>query len=129
MADPRELYQDQILDHYKHPRNKGKLEPATHSATDTNPLCGDKISLQLRVDSHGRVDAARFDGQGCAISLASASILTTILEGKDLREAVALEDAALLETVGVPLSAVRKECALLSLHVLRAALGTPGKAR
>src|SRR5689334_8318897 len=106
MADPRQLYQDQILDHYKHPRNKGILDPATHAATETNPLCGDKISLQLRVDGRGRVEAARFDGQGCAISLASASMLTTILEGKDLRQAGALEDAALLETVGVPLSAV-----------------------
>lgn len=129
MADPRELYRDQILDHYKHPRNKGKLEPATHAATDTNPLCGDKISLQIRVDDNGCIEAARFEGQGCAISLASASLLTTIIEGKDVRQASALEDETLLETVGVPLSAVRKECALLPLYVLGAALGKPRKAR
>ena len=129
MAGAGQLYQDQILDHYKHPRNRGTLDPSTHQATEVNPLCGDKISLRVRLGAGGRIEAARFDGQGCAISIASASMLTTLLEGKDVRDAKSLDEATLLRVVGVPLSAVRKACALLSLQALRAALAGHGDSR
>ncbi len=126
MAASYELYQEQILDHYKHPRNKGVLESATLKARDSNPLCGDEITLYLLVDGHDRIADVRFDGQGCAISQASASMLTTMVKGKTLAEARALGQQDIFKAVGVPLSAVRVKCALLSLQVLGVALG--GKA-
>ncbi len=116
-------YQAQILDHYKHPHNRGTLEPATHKGRESNPLCGDEISLTLRVDGANRIEAACFDGEGCAISMASASLLTDSIKGRSLEEAAALDRAAVLQTLGVPLSAVREQCALLPLRALQAALG------
>src|SRR3972149_1814024 len=100
MASVYDMYQEQILDHYKRPRNKGVLEPASHHAKESNPLCGDEISLYLVAD-------VRFDGQGCAISQASASMLTVTLKGKAVREAKALDKEAVLAALGIPLSAVR----------------------
>ncbi len=117
------LYQQQILDHYKHPRNKGRLDPATFEAKESNPLCGDTVSLALRVDGANRIEAVRFEGEGCAISQASASMLTTLLEGKTLDEAKALGADDIVKTLGIRLSEVRLQCALLSLNTLRAALG------
>ena len=125
MAHPYALYQAQILEHYKHPKNRGVLEPATHAGSESNPLCGDSISLTLRVDGSDRVEDVRFDGEGCAVSMASASILTEQVKGKTLAEVRALDREAVLKNLGVPLSAVREQCALLSLHVLRRALGEP----
>ena len=117
------LYQAQILDHYKHPRNKGRLEPAELHAMESNPLCGDTVALYLRLDGADRISEVRFDGEGWAISQASASILTTMLQGKSLAEAKAIGRDEILKAVGVPLSAVRVQCALLSLNVLKLALG------
>jgi len=125
MAHPYALYQAQILEHYKHPKNRGVLDPATHVGSESNPLCGDSISLTLRVDGSDRVEDVRFDGEGCAVSMASASILTEQVKGKTLAEVRALDREAVLKNLGVPLSAVREQCALLSLHVLRRALGEP----
>ena len=125
MAHPYALYQAQILEHYKHPKNRGVLEPATHAGSESNPLCGDSISLTLRVDGSDRVEDVRFDGEGCAVSMASASILTEQVKGRTLAEVRALDREAVLKNLGVPLSAVREQCALLSLHVLRRALGEP----
>ncbi len=123
MAGPYALYQAQILEHYKHPKNKGAVEPATHAASESNPLCGDALSMTLRVDGSGRVEDVAFQGEGCAISMASASILTEQVKGKPLDEVRALDRESVLKSVGVPLSAVREQCALLSLQVLRRALG------
>lgn len=116
-------YQAQILDHYKHPHNRGMLDPATHEARESNPLCGDEISLTLRVDGSDRIEDVRFEGEGCAISMASASLLTDAIKGKTLAEARALDCAAVLKELGVPLSSVREQCALLALRALQAALG------
>lgn len=127
MASAYDMYQEQILDHYKRPRNKGVLEPASHHAKESNPLCGDEIALYLVVDGADRIADVRFDGQGCAISQASASMLTVTLKGKAVREAKALDKEAVLAALGIPLSAVRTKCALLSWHVLRKALGAPTK--
>ena len=115
-------YQAQILDHYKHPHNRGTLDPATHRARESNPLCGDDIVLALRVDGESRIEDARFDGEGCAISMASASLLTDALKGKSLAEAAAMDRAVVLKSLGVPLSSVREQCALLPLRALQAAL-------
>jgi len=124
------MYQEHILDHYKNPRNKGRLEPASLQAMDSNPLCGDSVALYLRVDGSARISDVRFDGRGCAISQASASMLTTMIQGKTLAEARALGQEDILKALGVPLSPVRLQCALLSLNVLRLALGEkPGKGR
>ena len=115
-------YQAQILDHYKRPHNRGTLDPSTHRALESNPLCGDEILLTLRVDGEERIRDARFDGEGCAISLASASLLTDDLKGKSVAEAVAIDRAAVLKSLGVQLSAVREQCALLPLKALQSAL-------
>ena len=125
MAASYDLYQEQILDHYKHPRNKGPLAGATLNARDSNPLCGDEVVLHVTVDGSHRVSDVRFEGQGCAISQASASMLTTMLTGLTMSELEAVDREALLKKLGIPLSAVRLKCALLSLHVLRIALGEP----
>ncbi len=122
-------YQAQILEHYKHPHNRGRLEPATHAARESNPLCGDEIFLTLRVDGARRIEDVRFEGEGCAISMASASILTDAVKGKSLEEAATLDRAGLLKDLGVPLSAVREQCALLPLKALHAALGSQAPAQ
>ena len=128
MASSYELYQEQILDHYKKPRNKGPLPGATHTARASNPLCGDEVALNLKVDDSGLIAGVSFEGQGCAISQASASMLTTMLKGHPLAEAEGLDRDAVLKELGIPLSAVRLKCALLSLHVLKRALGAKSDA-
>src|SRR3989442_1794503 len=123
MSASYDLYQEQILDHYKHPRNKGPLPGATLNARDSNPLCGDEVVLHVNVDGSKRVSDVRFEGRGCAISQASASILTTMLKGLSLTDVEAVNQDALLKKLGIPLSVVRLKCAVLSLHVLKLALG------
>jgi nitrogen fixation NifU-like protein len=123
MSATYDLYQEQILNHYKHPRNKGPLPGATMNARASNPLCGDEVILHLNLDGSDMVSEVRFEGQGCAISQASASILTTMLKGLPAAEVEALSQDALLKKLGIPLSVVRLKCALLSHHVLRLALG------
>ena len=123
MSASYEMYQELILDHYKHPRNKGPLVGATRNARDTNPLCGDDVTLHLQVDRSQHIAEAHFEGQGCAISQASASLLTTMLKGLSTAQAESLTDDSLLGKLGIPLTVVRRKCALLSLHVLRRALG------
>ncbi len=124
MASGPGPYQAQILDHYKHPHNRGVLETATHAGRESNPLCGDEISLTFRVDGSDRIEDVRFDGEGCAISMASASLLTDALKGKTLAEAKAVDRVAVLRGIGVPLSSVREQCALLPLKALQTALGS-----
>ena len=116
------LYQEQILDHYRHPRNKGVLADATVSARDTNPLCGDEVAFYLRLDGGGAVADARFDGRGCAISQASASMLSTMLQGKTLAELASIDRDTVLATLGVPITGARLKCALLPLQVLHLAV-------
>jgi nitrogen fixation NifU-like protein len=119
------LYREIILDHYRNPRNKGTLDPADYSYEDTNPLCGDEVRIDLRVKD-GLVDEVRFSGRGCAISQASASMLTELVEGQPLDEVKALTKDDLLEELGVPISPARMKCALLPLKVLKAGIyGVP----
>jgi nitrogen fixation NifU-like protein len=92
MDELRELYQEVILDHGKHPRNFGKLADASHHAYGNNPLCGDRVTVYLKIDGDGRIGEVTFDGRGCAISTASASMMTEILKGRTEAEAHALFD-------------------------------------
>ena len=115
-----DIYQENILDHYKNPRNKGRIENPTYKASDLNPFCGDKLEITLKVKA-GKIQDICFDGQGCAISIASASILTEIVKGKDLQQVRNMTKQDLLEELGIELSAIRIKCALLSLKVLKLA--------
>lgn len=115
-----DIYQENILDHYKNPRNKGHIDNPTYSASDLNPFCGDKIQISLKVKDNN-VQDIKFDGVGCAISLASASILTDLVKGKNLREVRQLTKQDLLDELGIKLSAIRIKCALLPLKVLKVA--------
>ena len=120
-----DMYRDYILDHYKNPRNQGELPGATNTYADSNPLCGDELSMALRIDG-GRVADVRFSGKGCAISQASASILTEEIKGKTLDEVKAIDKDHILENLGIPISPARIKCALLSLKTLKgAAWGLP----
>lgn len=113
------VYSEIILDYYRHPRNKGTLTHAQIKAKDSNPLCGDIIEMMLELDDHNSVRDVRFNGQGCAISQASASMLTELVKGKKLDEVRNISKEEILSLIGGQLSAVRLKCALLSLKVLK----------
>jgi nitrogen fixation NifU-like protein len=115
-----DLYREQILDRYKHPRMRGTLDPHDYTYEDDNPLCGDRIRMDLRMGEDGRVAQAAFSGSGCAISQASADLLTEAVVGKSLDEVKALGKDDILEMLGIELGPVRLKCALLSLKVLKA---------
>jgi nitrogen fixation NifU-like protein len=147
MSDLMELYQEVILDHNKQPRNFGELAAAEHQAEGNNPLCGDRLTVYLTLDS-GRIADIRFNGQGCAISTASASLMTEAVKGKTLEEASALfegfhelltgdpsvpgaapgELGKLVVFSGVREFPIRVKCATLPWHTLRAALRGSGGA-
>ncbi|MFQ5907982.1 MAG: Fe-S cluster assembly sulfur transfer protein SufU [Thermoplasmata archaeon] len=117
-----EMYQEAILDHYQNPRNKGDLAEADIWAREDNPLCGDEIALYLKLDDDAVVEDVKFQGEGCAISQASASMLTVKLKGKTLKEVLEIDEDAVLQTLGIPISHARLKCALLSLSTLRIGL-------
>jgi nitrogen fixation NifU-like protein len=114
-----DLYRDYILDHYKNPRNAGELPDATHRYHDTNPLCGDEITMMLKVDDGGVVEDVRFIGRGCAISQASTSILTEEVKGRTLDELRSIDRDHVLENLGITISPARVKCALLGLKTLK----------
>ena len=113
------LYREEILDHYKHPRHKGHLAAPDIHYHDHNPFCGDELTIELKVEDGIVVDAA-FDGRGCAISQATASMLMEEIVGKSLEELKGLDKEYILELLGIELGPVRLKCALLSLKVLKA---------
>jgi len=114
-----DLYRENILDHYRYPRNKGHIDNPDIQYHDVNPVCGDGLTLELKVEDDHIVDVA-FEGKGCAISQASASMLTEELVGKSLDEVKALDKDFILEMLGIEIGPVRLKCALLSLKVLKA---------
>ena len=116
-----DFYRDYILDHYRNPRNFGHLDRVDATAEDLNPLCGDQIRMELQLDDNGKVDDIRFSGKGCAISQASASMLTETIKGKSLAEIAQLPKETVLENVGIGISPTRMKCAMLGLKVLKSA--------
>lgn len=123
-----DLYRELILDHYKNPRNRGTLDPHDFSFEDENPLCGDKLRIDVRLGADKQVSEVAFTGRGCAISQASASLLTEAVLGKSLDEVKALSKEDILDMLGIELGPVRLKCALLSLKVLKAgAYGLEGQ--
>ena len=113
-----DMYREVILDHYKNPRCRGELDPADISYEDDNPLCGDNIRIDLRVDDNDRIVECAFSGQGCAISQASASMLMEDIQGKTLEEIKKYSRDDILDMLGIELGPVRLKCAMLSLKVL-----------
>ena len=142
--DLKELYQDIILEHGKSPRNLGKCEGYNHDAKGYNPLCGDKVHIYLKLDDKKKVESLTFEGEGCAISLASASIMTELVKGKSFNEAKDIMGAflnmiknnselqskhldddqktKLMSLSGVKQFPMRVKCATLSWHTLVSAL-------
>ncbi len=121
-----DMYREQIIDLYENPLNYGQLEPHSWSYEEDNPLCGDVIRIDVRLDESGRVADVKWSGDGCAISQASASLLTEEIKGLSLEELRLFPKEQLLDLLGVPLSMTRIKCALLSLKVLKAgAYGMP----
>jgi nitrogen fixation NifU-like protein len=118
-----DLYRENILDHYKNPRNHGEIADADAYAEGMNPLCGDEVSIFVTFADDGETIAdAKFAGRGCAISQASTSMLTELIKGRKAREVLEFDREELLEEVGIPLTPVRLKCAILGLHTLKVAL-------
>jgi len=123
-----DFYRELIIDHYKNPIYRGELDPHDISFEDDNPLCGDHIRIDLRLDLEGKVSEAAFDGHGCAISQASADLLLESILGKTLDEIKTINKDYLMELLGIELGPVRMKCALLSLKVLKAGVYGLGEA-
>lgn len=120
-----DLYRQHILDHYQNPRNYGEIEDPDVSHEEYNPLCGDRLIIQLRYEDD-RVADVKFHGEGCAISQASASMLTEFIKGKHIDEVKALTKDDILGMLGIPVGPVRLKCALLSLKAVKAGVyGVP----
>jgi nitrogen fixation protein NifU and related proteins len=118
MAADEQFYREYILDHYKNPRNFGRIEGADITHEEYNPLCGDMVGMDFRV-REGVIEDVKFHGRGCAISQASASLLTERLKGMTLDEAQQVGKDDVLEELGIDISPARLKCALLSLKVLK----------
>jgi nitrogen fixation NifU-like protein len=123
-----DFYRELIIDHYKNPQHRGELDPHDISFEDDNPLCGDHIRVDLRLDATGHVSEAVFNGQGCAISQASADLLMESIMGKSVDEVKKLNRDDILDLLGIDLGPVRLKCALLSLKVLKAGVYGLGEA-
>ncbi len=109
------------MEHYKNPRNRGHLDHASSETIKKNPLCGDIISMQLKM-SEGKIEDIKFDGSGCAVTIASSSVLTEALKGKTVDEARKMSKDELLEMLGVELTTSRIKCATLPLEALQSLL-------
>lgn len=117
-----DLYREVILDHYKNPFFRGELDPADITYEDNNPLCGDHLRIDLRLDDEKNIVEAAFSGHGCAISLASADLLLESIIGKNIEDVKKLTKQHILDLLGIDLGPVRLKCALLSLKVLKAGI-------
>lgn len=115
MAD---LYRENILEHYQNPSNFGTIDDPDITYEDTNPLCGDRVRIDLRI-ADGKISEIKFSGRGCAISQASASILTELVDGEDLEVVRTMTAQDILDELAIPISPARVKCALLGLKVLK----------
>ena len=116
--DDRDIYREEILEHYRHPQNFGSIRKPTHTGTAENPLCGDTIVLELRVKGD-KVDDIGFTGSGCALSTASASLFTEWMRGRTLKQLQSVKEAQLFRLIEVPITPVRHQCVLLPLAALK----------
>ncbi|MHB0957277.1 MAG: iron-sulfur cluster assembly scaffold protein [Pirellulaceae bacterium] len=123
--DEHDVYQDHILDHYEDPYHRGHWEHATHAHEDDNPLCGDVIHVELQLDGQGRIETAWFDGEGCCISQASASMLMEKVEGMTIEDLKQFTAQDMLQLFGARLTPNRQKCCLLSWRVVQAAVHSP----
>lgn len=113
-----DMYQEELLDHYKNPRNFGTLGNFDIRFHDTNPLCGDEVTITVKI-ANDKIQDVKFDSSGCAISVAATSKLSEQLKNKSLYEVINLDNQFVLDLVGVPISPIRLKCALLSLKALK----------
>ncbi|MBI2546175.1 SUF system NifU family Fe-S cluster assembly protein [Candidatus Woesearchaeota archaeon] len=116
------IYREHILDHYKNPRNHGNIEHPDISFHDNNPLCGDEIKIEVKLDAQTHISDVKFTGRGCAISQCAASMLTEELKDKTLEEAKKITNQDIIGMLAIPISPVRMKCAILSLKVLEAGI-------
>lgn len=124
-TNEEELYQDHILDHYEDPFHRGELPAATHAHEENNPLCGDVVRIELLLDQNGKIDNCCFNGEGCVISQASASMLLETMHGKSVEEVKQFTAESMLELYGPRLTPNRQKCCLLSWKVLQSAVHSP----
>lgn len=117
-----DIYREQILDHYQNPRNFGKLDQSDKSGRAVNVFCGDDVGMQLKIGGKDVIADAKFNGQGCAISTAAASLLTEEVKGKTLSEAASIDQEVIIKMLGVDLSPTRLKCALIPLEALHKAI-------
>lgn len=117
-----DMYQERIMDHYEHPYHCGTLAAPMLECYNHNPLCGDEVRIQACLDGEGRVTEAYFEGEGCVISLAAASMLMEAVEGKALEEIKAMTRQDMLDLLGVRLTTMRVKCAMLPLRTLGKAI-------
>ncbi|HEX7555756.1 MAG TPA: SUF system NifU family Fe-S cluster assembly protein [Leptolinea sp.] len=122
-----DLYRELIIEHYKNPGYRGVLDPNDYTYEDENPVCGDHIQVDMRVDESGKITDARFSGEGCAISQASADLLMESIIGKTVEDVKGLTKQDILDLLGIELGAVRLKCALLPLKVVKAGVYGVGK--
>ena len=125
MPDEEEIYQEHILDHYEDPYHRGHCAHPTHAHEDDNPLCGDEVRIELDVEPGGRIREAYFDGDGCCISQAAASMLVEHIEGKDVGYVKQFSAEEMLKLFGARLTPNRQKCCLLSWKVLQSAIFSP----
>lgn len=123
--DEEEIYQEHILDHYEDPYHRGHVAHPTHAHEDDNPLCGDEVRIELEVDGAGQIRQAYFDGDGCCISQAAASMLIEHIDGKPVATARDMTAEDMLKLFGVRLTPNRQKCCLLSWKVLQQAIYSP----
>ncbi len=125
MPSEEELYQEHILDHYEDPFHRGALAGATHAHEDKNPLCGDVVRIELKLDGDGKIEDAYFTGEGCVISQASTSMLLEELYGKTVDDVKNFSAEKMLGLYGPRLTPNRQKCCLLSWRVLQSAVHSP----